>query len=133
MRAALVTLLGLSIAALGGPRQLHAQHRQRNVLTADEIATDKESITTAYEAVQRLRPLWLHPHDLQRMPGTSTQQIQVAPIKIYVNDFNVGDVDLLKTIPAETIFEMRWLSQNETASRYGPTDGQVAIVVTLKK
>jgi hypothetical protein len=103
------------------------------VLTADEIATDQESITTAYEAVQRLRPLWLHPHDLARLPGTSTQQIQVAPIKIYVNDFDVGDVDLLKTIPAETIFEMRWLSQNETASRYGPTDGQVAIVVTLKK
>lgn len=133
MRAALVTLLGLSVAALGGPHKLHAQHRQRNVLTADEIALEKESITTAYEAVQRLRPLWLHPHDLQRMPGQSSEMIQVAPIKIYVNDFDVGDVDLLKTIPAETIFEMRWLSQNETASRYGPTDGQVAIVVTYKK
>jgi hypoxanthine phosphoribosyltransferase len=133
MRVGLVTLLGLSIAAFGGPPQLHAQHRQRNVLTADEIANERESITTAYEAVQRLRPLWLHPHDLARLPGQSSEQLQVAPIKIYVNDFNVGDIDLLKTIPAETIFEMRWLSQNETASRYGPTDGQVAIVVTLKK
>jgi len=45
----------------------------------------------------------------------------------------MGEVDYLKTIPAERVLEMRMLSANETASRYGPTDGQAAIVVTLKR
>jgi hypothetical protein len=31
------------------------------------------------------------------------------------------------------VLELRWLSANEAASRYGPTDGQTAIVVTLKR
>jgi len=57
----------------------------------------------------------------------------MARVRVYVNDFNVGDVDYLKSVAAESVQEMRFLSQNETASRYGPTGGQVGIVLVLKK
>jgi len=45
----------------------------------------------------------------------------------------MGGADYLKTIPVETVLELRWLSQNEAASRFGPTEGYAAIVVTLKR
>lgn len=130
MRAARVTLLTLWVAAFGGRAPLNAQRSPSNVLTAEDIVQAKSIITTAYDAVERLRPRWLRAHDLGRLPGRSGDPLRVAAIRVYLNDFDVGDVDFLKTIPAGTIQEMRWLSQNETADRYGPTDGQTAIVVT---
>lgn len=130
MRAARVTLLTLCVAGFGGRAPLHAQRSPSNVLTAEDIAAAKSLINTAYDAVERLRPRWLRPPDLGRLPGKSGDPLRVAAVRVYLNDFDAGDVDVLKTIPAGTIREMRWLSQNETATRYGPTDGQTAIVVT---
>lgn len=123
----------LTIAALVLGRPLVAQRFQKNVLTAAEIDNGAQ-ITTAYDAVSRLRPMWLNPSDVTiQSAGTVGQSVQIAKVRVYVNDFNVGDVDYLKSVAAESVQEMRFLSQNETASRYGPTDGQVAIVLTLKK
>lgn len=123
----------LTIAALVLGRPLVAQRFQKNVLTAAEIDNGAQ-ITTAYDAVSRLRPMWLNPSDVTiQSAGTVGQSVQIAKVRVYVNDFNVGDVDYLKSVAAESVQEMRFLSQNETAGRYGPTDGQVAIVLTLKK
>jgi hypothetical protein len=123
----------LTIAALVLGRPLVAQRFQKNVLTAAEIDNGAQ-ITTAYDAVSRLRPMWLNPSDVTiQSAGTVGQSVQIAKVRVYVNDFNVGDVDYLKSVAAESVQEMRFLSQNETASRYGPTDGQVAIVLILKK
>jgi hypothetical protein len=134
MRTPAIAVLTVAVATFGGYVPLYGQHWQKNVLTAEEIGKQGDNITTAYEAVARLRPMWLHPSDItMQSVGTVGQSVQVAPVKVYLNDFNVGDVDYLKAIPAENVQEMRFLSQNETASRYGPTDGQVAIVVKLKK
>lgn len=123
----------LTIAALVLGRPLVAQRFQKNVLTAAEIDNGAQ-ITTAYDAVSRLRPMWLNPSDVTiQSAGTVGQSVQIAKVRVYVNDFNVGDVDYLKSVAAESVQEMRFLSQNETASRFGPTDGQVAIVLILKK
>lgn len=131
MRTFCLATLTVALAALGRPAA--GQHYQKNVLTAEEIEKGAQ-ITTAYDAVARLRPLWLNPHDVTfQSAGTVGQSVQMAKVRVYVNDFNVGDIDYLKSVDAETVQEMRFLSQNETASRFGPTDGQVAIVLTLKK
>lgn len=123
----------LTIAALVLGRPLVAQRFQKDVLTAAEIENGAQ-ITTAYDAVSRLRPMWLNPSDVTiQSAGTVGQSVQIAKVRVYVNDFNVGDVDYLKSVAAESVQELRFLSQNETASRYGPTDGQVAIVLILKK
>ncbi|HEY6224201.1 MAG TPA: hypothetical protein VIW26_10470 [Gemmatimonadales bacterium] len=122
----------LIIAALAVGRPLAAQHYQKKVLTAEEIEKGAQ-ITTAYDAVSRLRPMWLNPQDVTFQSAGAGQSVQVAQVRVYVNDFNVGDVEYLKSVSAESVQEMRFLSQNETASRFGPTDGQVAIVLILKK
>jgi hypothetical protein len=122
-----------TIAALALSRPAAAQHYQKNVLTAAEIANGAQ-VTTAYDAVARLRPMWLNPSDVTfQSAGMAGQSVQMAKVRVYLNDFNVGDIDYLKSVSAESVQEMRFLSQNETASRFGPTDGQVAIVLILKK
>jgi hypothetical protein len=122
-----------TIAALALSRPAAAQHYQKNVLTATEIANGAQ-VTTAYDAVARLRPMWLNPSDVTfQSAGMAGQSVQIAKVRVYLNDFNVGDIDYLKSVAAESVQEMRFLSQNETASRFGPTDGQVAIVLILKK
>jgi hypothetical protein len=130
VRIALLALSSVAAFALGAPL---AAQRQQNVLTAEEIERNKASISTAYEAVQTLRPRWLEQHELARLPGTRNAQLHDVTVSVYVNDLKVGDGEYLRSIPVETVLEMRWLSPNETASRFGPTEGQAAIVVTLKR
>ena len=133
MRSVTLTLVMLSLVALAGGAPLHGQHRRNKIITAEEIEREKANINTAYDAVETLRPRWLELHEVSRIPGRATEPLKATPVRVYLNDVNMGEVDYLKTIPAERVLEMRMLSANETASRYGPTDGQAAIVVTLKR
>lgn len=125
--------LTLTVAALATGTTLHAQRAQRNLISLEELSRAQANISTAYDAVSMLRPRWLEAHELARLPGTRTDQLHDTPVRVYVNDLNMGPADYLKTIPVATVLELRWLSANEAASRYGPTEGQSAIVVTLKK
>ncbi len=131
MRTVAVTVLSLSVATLAGQSPLAAQRRS-NVLTSEEI--QRANVGSAYDAVQTLRPRWLQgPRELNRMPANADATARPAGISVYVNDVSMGDVDYLKEIPAGTVLELRWLSSFEAASRFGPTEGQSAIVVTLKR
>ncbi len=51
----------------------------------------------------------------------------------YIGNVSVGDIEYLRTIPAATVLELRWLSPFDAASRFSATDGQSAILVTLKR
>ncbi len=133
MRTVGLGLSVLSIVAFMAGAPLHAQRGQRNLLTAEEIERAKASIATAFDAVEMLRPRWFQRRELARLPGTPTEPLQDITVRVYLNDHVAGGADYLKTIPVETVLEMRWLSQNEAASRFGPTEGYAAIVVTLKR
>ena len=132
MRTVRLTLVTLAVAVLAGGAPLRAQ-RRGNVLSTEEIERAKSNVGTAYDLVQTLRPRWLQVHELTRLPGRADEPVRTTPVHAYVNDVDMGQVDYLKTIPVETVLEMRWLSQNEAASRFGPTEGYAAIVVTLKR
>jgi hypothetical protein len=119
------------VAALTVAVPLHAQ-RKTNILMADEIERAKLTATTAYDVVQQLRPRWFATRGLARLPGSPSETLQGASARVWLNDHNAGEVDYLKTIPADQVLEMRWYSQNEAASRFGPTD-YPAIEVTLKR
>jgi hypothetical protein len=125
-------VLGIVFATMAVGAPLHAQ-RKSDLLSADEIIRSKGSVSTAYDAVAMLRPRWFARRELARLPGRSTDTPQEITVRVYLNDHSMGGADYLKTIPAEQVQELRWMSQNEAASRFGPTDGQAAIVVTLKR
>jgi len=131
MRTVALTVLNLSVATLAGQSPLAAQRRS-NLLTAEEIQRAK--VATAYEAVQTLRPRWLQgPRALSRMSARGDESHQSPGISVYINEVSVGGVDYLKDIAVVTVLELRWLSPFEAASRFGPTEGQAAIVVTLRR
>ncbi len=133
MRVATMPLLALVVGALAVGAPLAAQHRQKNVLTAEEIYQWKANMSTAYDAVSMMRPHWLKVRELSRLPGRPEESLQGTQVNVYLNNQNMGSAEFLKTIPLENIVELRWLGANETASRFGPSDGQAAIVVTLKR
>ena len=125
-----LTLLTLCVATLVGRLPLAAQGRS-NILTVEEI--DQANVGTAYDAVQALRPRWLQsPRELGRQPqkGLDTRGPGIA---VYIGNVSVGDIEYLRTIPAATVLELRWLSPFDAASRFSATDGQSAILVTLKR
>lgn len=122
------TSLVLSLVVLAAA-PLPAQRRS-DIITAEEIARMTGKGGTAYNVVQALRPRWLRTREIF-MHGEPSDMVQTAGPHVYINDHDQGDVDFLRTIPAELVAEMRWLSANQAASRFGPTNGP-AIVVTLK-
>jgi hypothetical protein len=122
--------LAFAILAIGVP--LHAQ-RKTNILTAEEMERAKSGASTAYEVVEMLRPRWFSKRELAKIPGTPTEALQSTGVRVWLNEHNAGDADYLRTIPAERVLQMRWYGANEAASRFGPTDGQAAIEVTLKR
>ena len=133
MRTVAVGVFVLSVVAFTPGAPLHAQRGQRNLITAEEIERAKPNLSTAYEAVEMLRPRWFEKQELARIPATRTEPLQSTSVRVYLNERSMGGADYLKTIPVETVLELRWLSQNEAASRFGPTEGYAAIVVTLKR
>jgi acyl-coenzyme A synthetase/AMP-(fatty) acid ligase len=126
-------LLAVVFTTIAVARPLHAQ-RTTNVLTLEEIERAKLMASTAYDVVQQLRPRWFATRDREpiRVPGTPGEPLQGSTVRIWMNAHFVGDVDYLKTIPADRVLEMRWYSQNEAVSRFGPTNDPV-IEVALKR
>ena len=106
--------------------------RKSNVLTAEEIERANLTASNAYDVVEQLRPRWFATRGLARLPGSPSAPLQGASVRVWLNDHNAGYADYLKTIPANRVQQMRWYSQNEAASRFGPTDDS-AIEVVLKR
>jgi hypothetical protein len=123
----ILLVLGLAILAAAPLRS----QRRSDLLTAEEIERSLGRGGTAFDVVQSLRPRWLRAHEVLLTPSPDAPITEQGP-HVYMNDVDQGDAEYLKTIPAELIAEMRWLSANQAASRYGPTSNP-GIVVALKR
>lgn len=98
--------------------------RASDVLTIDEIS--KSQSQNAYDAVRRLRPAFL----ASRGPTTLLQR-QERQIVVYLDGRRYGDVESLRTITTDGIFEVRYLSPNQAQQRWGMNHaGGVIHVVT---
>ena len=133
------------IVAGGAEAQSQKQKRDRNVITADEIAD--ASVNSALDAVERLRPYWLRrdqdrsPMSLgagRNLPAEEVQTRASEPmpeeppkVKVLV-DGTEGDLQDLKRIPKEQIAELRFLTGSDAQTRYGPRFAAGVIQVTLR-
>jgi hypothetical protein len=110
-----------SASAKSGP------HKAANLITADEIAGT--NTTTAYEAVEKLRPAFLHSH------GTDLSRSDTGLPDVYLGVARYGDVNSLRNIPATEVLEIRFYKGAEAATKFGmqnPTGINGVIEVTLK-
>ena|ERR1041385_782331 len=100
--------------------------RDTNVITADELA--KSSASDLYAAVQSLRPSFLQTR------GMTSPGIGTAPevLNVYIDGIKAGDVNILHSLRAYDVKEVRKLSASDATQKYGTGHTMGAIVVTRK-
>jgi len=101
------------------------------LITQEEIENARPNVGNAFDVVQLLRPRWLgRAREVLTLPGPGTDA-RMSEVHIYVEDRDRGDVEFLKTIPAELVYSLKFMSTTEVGARFGPSSGP-GIVVTLK-
>ncbi len=123
-----MVLLTSALAAQSKPKS------SSTLITAEEIDRARPNVGNAFDVVQLLRPRWLRSREMVQLPGNAYNggtDPQMAQVHVYMEDRDKGDVDFLKSIPAELIYTLKFMSMTEVGARFGPSVGP-GIVVTLK-
>ncbi|MGQ0646211.1 MAG: hypothetical protein ACT4P7_01500 [Gemmatimonadaceae bacterium] len=85
-----------------------------------------QGLTTAMDAVQRLRPRFL------RDGGTrSIRSIDSGPV-VRVDNEMTGGVEALRTVPISEINEIRYYSAVDATARFGGATGRPVIHITRR-
>jgi hypothetical protein len=119
----------IGCASGGGTGRSTALHKG-NLLTAEEIALAHADVTTAYDAISRLRPNWLAPHGLTSSVsnGAGTEFATV-----FVDGQQFGDINSLRNIPAYHVGDIRYYDVTEGGARFGIRGGASGVIeVTIK-
>ena len=93
-----------------------------DLLAATEIQSAQ--VNDAHEAVLRFRPEFLKG---RAAPGLGNPQ-GAAPV-VYLNGVRQGGADMLRTIPARAVLEIRYLTPAVASEQFGPyyTGGVIAV------
>jgi hypothetical protein len=94
-----------------------------NILTGEELVATEAA--TVFDALQRLRRLWLTGRRRVSERGTTS-------VGVYVGNQRMGDVDFLRTLEPRTVREVRYYTPREATTLFGTDAGGGAIVVTLR-
>ena len=114
---AVVAILGCAAGASGAS----ATPRRGSFLPAEEIAAAHADITTAYDAVARLRPNWL----AARGPAEFAS--------VFVDGQPYGKLQSLRNIPAYNVASVRYYDVTQSTARFGTRGGSAgAIEVTMR-
>lgn len=122
---ATVTLLTVACSSSGRSSDSNARNRGA-VITAEELATTAE--LDAFNAVRRLRPMWL------RTRGPVSMSLQErAGIRVYVNGSRRGTLEVLRNFRATDIESITYLSAPEATTKFGIDHSDGAIMVILRR
>jgi hypothetical protein len=133
MRASLIVAV---LAVIGGAACHHAPatdtpttdaqrtSRVYDTVTRDELAEESQLGTTAYLAIQRLRPAYL-------IDKTAGAAATIHPISVSVNGGQLSPINVLMSIPTQTIAEIRYLDTGNAAQRFHNRATGPVILVTL--
>jgi hypothetical protein len=104
--------------------------RRSGVLTADEITNAHADITTAYDAVARLRPNWLAAH------GVTSAQSNGAGTEyawVYLDGQRYGDLNTLRNIAAYNVGTIRYYDVTQAGARFGLHGGSSGVIEVTSK
>lgn len=109
-------LLTAACASSGTPGA-GADDAERNRLTTEQI--EAANLPNAYELVSRLRRAWLRDDPLT-----------ARPVVVYMDDRELGGAERLREIPAVTVAELRYVTNEEAVMRWSAgVEGSVIVVV----
>jgi hypothetical protein len=130
MRIRAAVMLSIALLALGCAGRGRGTGRDRNVITADEIATI--DVATAYDVVSRLRPEFLKTRGpISISPDKAAEQ---PSITVYLDGMESGPVErTLDLIPANQVSEIRLYRAADAVTKYGTRHTGGVIAVTTKR
>lgn len=120
----LAIVASLSACASGGSGGGTSEPRpQRLLITAEELAAAR--VGTVYEAIEHLRSFWFTP-----LPPTSSQQMTPRLPVVFLDNSELGDLEVLWTIAVTDAKEIRYLEPAQSVMRYGGqyTDGIIQVI-----
>ena len=97
--------------------------RDTKLITAEEIR--ENHVSTAHDAVSRLRPNWLRQRGVSSVYGAGT-------IPVYQDEVRFGGPGSLQQINAGAIESIRYLDGLSATQRFGTGHGNGAIMVTSR-
>lgn len=124
-RLAIAAAALLAIGACKPNPHTKVAPRNRNMITADEIA--KSNASNAYEAVERLRPAFLQTRGPQSIQNTAPPTPNV-----YVDGMLYGAVQSLQSLPAMSIIMIEYMNAIDATQRFGMGNDGGAILVTTR-
>jgi len=119
----LLTMLFATVSCAAGTQGTGERSRSsRDPITLDEMQT-AQSLTNAYEVVQRFRPRWV------RVRGRSSMSSS-APVVVFVDNVHFGGVESLYNISVERISSIRYFDAADATSRWGTgyTGGVIEVI-----
>ncbi len=122
LAAALPVMVACVSGSGGGPRPSSS-----SVITRAEIA--EIDVSNAYEAVERLRPLWLRVRSGPRSFETTTE------VAVFQDDMYLGSLETLERIGTEGIYTIRYVdgpTAQATMTGIGNRHIQGAIVISMR-
>jgi hypothetical protein len=125
LRRVLAVAFCAAVLACAPPPQNGATPASRRALLGEEIQA--ASVTTAYDAVARLRPEWL-----RRRGQISFRDPDAGDVVVYLNGMRYGGIGALAGIGAESVVQMEFVNGPVATMRYGTGHGGGAILVRTR-
>ncbi len=147
-RTLVLALLALTTFVVSGEAQQTKVKKDKKLITAEEVA--EAGVTTAYDAVQKLRSDWLRQGQRQQTvygrserggesprAGEQTGSLSDASsrgikLAVFVDGTEMGGTEELQRIQSNRIEEMRFLSGSDAQQQYGSRYAAGVIQVKLK-
>jgi hypothetical protein len=99
---ALLPLCAVALVASAATAQSKSKSSS-TLITQEEIEHARPNVGNAFDVVQLLRPRWLgRAREMLTLPRPGTAA-RMSEVHVYLDDRDRGDVEFLKTIPAELI------------------------------
>ncbi|HKJ92352.1 MAG TPA: hypothetical protein VJ957_04245 [Longimicrobiales bacterium] len=121
----IVPLLAVALVgscASAGANGASGPKRSSDVITQEEIQ-QATGLSTAYDAVQRLRPQFLR----LRGPGTITGS---EGLVVFVDGMQQGGIEELRRIDISQVKQIRYVNARDATTKYGTGMSQGVIEVT---
>lgn len=99
----------------------------RDVLTRDQL--DEVAYLNAYDAVRRLKPIWLQSERGQDSFITQGRR----GLRVYVDGILFGDKGSLRNLQVSDIEEIRFLDRREATREFGTDHGEGALLILTRR
>lgn len=124
LSASILTATACASASGGGSSGVVTSNP--NVLSAAEISSSSSSQATVYEAIQRLRPAFLQTRGHTGTPNA-------GEVLTSVDGGPLSTVDVLRSVNASQVREIRFLSASDAAQRFGVRANSGPVILVTQK